>query len=55
MNNRNKSTFTEKEMAEAHVFAHNLSPTEKKEADEEMRMLRLAEMLCLPVPLEIKM
>ena len=41
MNNRNKSILTEQEMAEAHVFAHNLSPAEKKEVDTEIKMLRL--------------
>ncbi len=33
--------YTEQELAEAHVFAHDLSPVEKQEADSEMRILRL--------------
>ncbi len=41
MNNEEKSIYTEQELAEAHVFAHNLSPIEKIEADKEMKMLRL--------------
>jgi transcriptional regulator with XRE-family HTH domain len=36
-----KSIYTAQELAEAHVFAHNLSPIEKMEVDAEMKSLRL--------------
>ena len=41
MNNEKNSIYSEQELAEAHVFAHNLSPVEKQEADSEMKILRL--------------
>jgi plasmid maintenance system antidote protein VapI len=41
MNKRENSTYSDQELAEAHVFAHNLSPIEKTEADKEMKILRL--------------
>ena len=41
MNNGEKNIYTEQELAEAHIFAHNLSPIEKTEADKEMKRLRL--------------
>jgi plasmid maintenance system antidote protein VapI len=36
-----KSIYTPQELAEAHVFAHNLSPIERTEVDAEMKILRL--------------
>ena len=48
MNNEEKSIYTEQELAEAHVFAHNLTPLEKKEADSEMKMLRLQRLSLMP-------
>lgn len=41
MNNGKKSIYSEQELAEAHVFANDLSPVEKQEADKEMKILRL--------------
>jgi plasmid maintenance system antidote protein VapI len=41
MNNGKKSIYSEQELAEAHIFAHDLSPVEKTEADKEMKILRL--------------
>jgi plasmid maintenance system antidote protein VapI len=41
MNNEKNTIYTEQELAEAHVFVHDLSPIEKTEADKEMKMLRL--------------
>ena len=41
MNKEKNVLYTEQELAEAHVFAHNLSPIEKQEADTEMKILRL--------------
>ena len=41
MNKEKTKIYTEQELAEAHVFAHDLSPVEKQEADKEMKMLRL--------------
>lgn len=41
MNKGKNMIYTEQDLAEAHVFAHNLSPVEKQEADSEMKTLRL--------------
>lgn len=41
MNKKGNNNYTDRELAEAHVFAHNLSPIEKAEADKEMKLLRI--------------
>jgi plasmid maintenance system antidote protein VapI len=41
MNKEKNNIYTEQELAEAHIFAHDLSPIEKTEADKEMTLLRL--------------
>jgi plasmid maintenance system antidote protein VapI len=41
MNKEKNTIYTEQELAEAHVFAHDLTPVEKQEADSEMKILRL--------------
>jgi plasmid maintenance system antidote protein VapI len=38
---KRKNNFTDKELAEAHIFTHNLTVDEKKDADSELKMLRL--------------
>ncbi len=47
MNNGKKSIYSEQESAEAHIFAHDLSPVEKTEADKEMKMLRLQRLVAM--------
>jgi plasmid maintenance system antidote protein VapI len=47
MNKEKKSIYTEQELAEAHVFAHDLSPIEKQEADSEMKILRLKRLVAM--------
>jgi hypothetical protein len=49
MKTEKKAVFTEQELAEAHIFAHNLSPIEKKEADEELKILRFERLRTLSV------
>ncbi len=41
MNSEYNDMFTEQELAEAHVFSHDLSSAEKKEADAELKKMRL--------------
>ena len=40
MNKEKRSVYSDKDLAEAHVFAHNLSPIGKSEAEKEMKLLR---------------
>ena len=48
MTNGKKSIYLEQELAEAHIFAHDLSPIEKTEADKEMKLLRLQRLVAMP-------
>ena len=41
MKTEKNSVFTEQELAEAHVFAHNLTVEEQKEVDTDMKIRRL--------------
>jgi plasmid maintenance system antidote protein VapI len=47
MTNEKKSIYSEQELAEAHIFAHDLSPVEKIEADKEMKLLRLQRLVAM--------
>ena len=41
MKTEKKSTFTEQDLAEAHIFAQNLTVIEQKEVDADMKIRRL--------------
>lgn len=47
MNKEKNSHHTDKELAEAHIFAHDLLPVEKQASDVEMKTLRLQRLVSM--------